>query len=111
MTGRSVLWRYFRRRGLRWGIWGVRMSAIAVGVSASSFMLNHDPSGWAMVSVIAVYGIHEIASAIRKSASINITQLAPQHMEITEGTFSLATSDLDKAVERLVAANVGKKAS
>ena len=96
-----ILYRYFRRRGLRWAVWGARLGVIAWGVMAVDFMLRVSPNGWSIVAVIAIYAVWVFQNH-KPASPVSIVQIRASRLAVTDGTFRLDSSDLDSAVERLI---------
>lgn len=104
-----ILYRYFRRFGLRWAIFGVYLAVVSCGIASLHVLLIIEPNGWALVAVLGLYATHRVTEAFKSSRPLVISLLKPSHCEISDSTFSLAGTDLDRAVERLVSERAQKK--
>lgn len=96
--------RYFRRYGLRWAIWGIRVSIISAGIFAMYLVLIINPDGWSMVAVIAMYGIWTFRDALDKRPTPTVVTVINTENLKTGGSanFHVASHALSEAVKRIV---------
>ncbi|HTN60241.1 MAG TPA: hypothetical protein VL147_01645 [Devosia sp.] len=94
---------YVWRFGARSMLWAYRLMVIGALVYIANIVLDADPSSWAMVAVIAIYGSWEITRTIR-AMSPNVTILTGRTLEVQAGaSIVMAAGELGKAVTRIVA--------
>lgn len=104
----SVLYRYVRRYTHRLAAWIARIGLVAFGVWIFTALFRFEPSGWAMVAVVAVYGVYAISEAMKKLTPVNILTLSVDHMEASDGRFLMDEGALHRAVDRMLKAKASE---
>lgn len=99
-----ILYRYFRRRGLRWAIVGLQMTVVAGGLAAMTLAADIGFSDASIFVITALIGIVQITRAIRSvSGTSNVIALSPDVLSVPDGTtLMLASAEISRLVERKV---------
>lgn len=103
--------RYFRRYAMRSAIFGWRMIAIMVAVWSMAMIKQVDPSGTSVVAVILIYGIYAITEAVKsRTPPVHVIKCDVASFE-HGAILSIPKESLEVAVEKIVGAEIIKRAS
>lgn len=96
------LLRHFRRRGLLWAAFGIRLVIVGFGIAVFNAFLWATPNGWSVVAVIACYGIYAVTGTLKKRQPLTLVEMKSDRLAISGSQFTLNAGDLNRAVERLI---------
>lgn len=97
-----ILFRYFRRFGLRWAITFVRVGCIAFGLAGLGVMLSAGVPESAAWMGIAMAAIHFVSRALQQNKPFIVNHHSVEHMTAAGTRITVASSDIDRAIERII---------